>query len=137
MSAKFTFAVDHAHGLVRISMTGFYTEEDLVAFCAARRDAHAELGTAPNMHLTLNDLRGMKIQGREIVQAFQDMLSDPAYRSRKLAFVTDANLVRSQLMRSIAGREDARCFASIAEAEDWLLSNDAAIAWPRRVSSGG
>ena len=40
MSDKFTFTLDRARGLVRISMHGFYTAEDVAAFFDARRKAH-------------------------------------------------------------------------------------------------
>ena len=65
MSDKFTFTIDHARGLVRIGMRGFYTLKDVTAFFDARRRAHAELGLPPNAHLTLNDLRVIE---REIEQ---------------------------------------------------------------------
>ena len=45
------------------------------------------LGCAPNAHLTLNDIRGMNVQAQDIVDAFQEMLAAPEYRSRRLAFV--------------------------------------------------
>lgn len=61
MSDKFTFTLDRARRLVRISMHGFYNLKDVAAFFEARRQAHAELGLPPNQHLTINDLRDMKI----------------------------------------------------------------------------
>ena len=121
MSADFSIHVDPVRNLVRIVMSGFFTEADIAAFAEARRQAHKRLRCAPNAHLTLNDLRGMKIQPSETVAAFQAMLAAPEYRSRRLAFVIGPTLTRGQLQRAIGGR-DARCFEDPAEAEAWLFA---------------
>jgi len=120
MSAEFHIDVDSARNLVRITMSGFYSAADIEAFLVAREAAHRRLACAPNAHLTLNDLRGMKIQSQDAVVAFRRLLADPAYRSRRLAFVIDRTLARAQLERALADR-DARCFSSCEEAEAWLL----------------
>ena len=112
-------------------MAGLFTAADIAAFLEARRRAHAELACAPNAHVTLNDLRGMKIQSQEAVAAFRLMLSDPAYRSRRLAFVAGQTLARSQLMRALGDR-DARCFDNIEEAEAWLFDEAEEVQPPLR-----
>jgi hypothetical protein len=61
------------------------------------------------------------------VATFGDVLSDPRYRSRKLAFVVSKTLARSQLGRALAGR-DARCFETVAEAELWAFADAARAA---------
>jgi len=101
-------------------MGGLFTLADIEGFLAARSEAHAKLRCAPNRHLTLNDLRDMKIQHQEVVAAFREMLAAPDYRSRRLAFVAGPTLAKSQLMRALSGR-DARCFDDPASAEAWLL----------------
>lgn len=108
-------------------MAGLFTPADLDAFLEARRHAHAALRCGPNQHLTINDLRGMKIQSQETVAYFRELLADPAYRSRRLAFVAAPTLARSQLMRALDGR-DARCFDDPVEAEAWLLDDKRSIA---------
>jgi hypothetical protein len=133
MNANFSFQTDRALDLVRIQMSGLFTSDDIAAFLEARRRAHAELRCGPNQHLTLNDVRGMKIQSQDAVSAFRLMLSDPAYRSRRLAFVASQTLARSQLMRALAGREDAGCFDSVEEAEAWLLADKPAVQEWRRA----
>jgi hypothetical protein len=125
MDADFSFTIDRSRDLVRIRMAGLFTIGDIAAFLEARRRAHDELGCAPNRHVTLNDLRGMKIQSQEVVATFRAMLADPAYRSRRLAFVAGQTLARSQLMRALDGRE-ARCFEHVEEAEDWLFAEEMA-----------
>ena len=130
MSDKFSFAIDRSRGLVRITMAGFYTLEDIRDFVAARKRAHEELGWAPNAHLTLNDVREMKVQPQETVQAFQAMLMAPEYRSRRLAFVVNKSLAQAQLARAVAGRE-AHFFNDIASAERYLFA-EASDAQPAR-----
>lgn len=124
MSVKISIRVDSARDLVRIRMAGFFSPEDVTAFIHARAQAHAQLRCGPNQHLTLADLRGMKIQPQEAVAAFQAMLAQPEYRSRRLAFLIGTTLTRSQLIRTLAGRDGFRLFHSEKEAEAWLLEGD-------------
>jgi hypothetical protein len=127
MSASFSLQADRARDLVRIRMSGLFTTADIGAFLEARQKAHAELACAPNQHVTLNDLRGMKIQPQDAVAAFRLMLSDPAYRSRRLAFVISQTLARSQLARALNGRDHVRCFDDVGEAEAWLFADAPAV----------
>jgi hypothetical protein len=127
MTASYTFRVEPWRDLVRIEMAGLFTPADIHAFLKARQRAHAQLRCGPNQHLTINDLRGMKIQSQEAVACFRELLADPACRSRRLAFVAAPTLARSQLMRALDGR-DARCFDNPEEAEAWLLDDRRSIA---------
>lgn len=119
MSAEYAINADPLRDLIRIRMAGFFTSDDVAGFVAARNAAHAELRCGRNQHVTLNDVRDMKIQSQDMVDAFRAMLSDPLYRSRRLAFLVGPTLTRTQLMRAIAGR-DARCFEDSWAAEAWL-----------------
>lgn len=121
MSADFAIDVDAARDLVRIRMSGFFTPEDIDAFLAARAVAHTQLRCGPNQHLTLNDLSDMKIQSQDSVEMFRAMLADPAYRSRRLAFVIGRTLARTQLQRAL-DRRTARCFDDSWAAEAWLFA---------------
>lgn len=121
MSADFSFQVDPSRNLVRIRMGGFFTLDDIEAFLAARHEAHQQLTCARNAHVTLNDIRDMKIQSQEIVDAFRAMLASPDYRSRRLAFVVSPTLARTQVMRALDRRE-AQCFEDMWRAEAWLFA---------------
>lgn len=121
MDAHFTFETDASRDLVRVAMTGLFELADVDAFLAARRRAHAGLTCGPDQHVTLNDVRGMKIQPRATVAAFQALLAAPEFPSRRLAFVVAPTLARSQLMRAL-DRRRARCFTDLDEAEAWLFS---------------
>jgi hypothetical protein len=127
MSAAYSITAEPEHDLIRIRMSGFFTREDVTGFLAARREAHALLTCGANQHLTLNDIREMKIQAQDIVDAFRDLLADPECHSRRLAFIVSPTLARTQLVRAMAMR-DARCFEDAAEAEAWLLDRKAQAA---------
>src|SRR3546814_20172976 len=116
MNATYSFEIDRARSLVRITMSGLFTLADVDGFVRDRREAHAALGCAPNRHLTLNDVTGMKIQHQEVVTAFREMLAAPEYRSRRLAFVAGPTLAKRPLMRPLSGR-DARCLQELARAQ--------------------
>ncbi len=127
MSDKFTFTLDRDRGLVRISMHGFYSLKDVAAFFKARREAHAALGLPRNAHLTLNDLRDMKIQQQEVIQAFQQGLAVPEEKARKLAIVVDAAMARGQANRAI-NSADTQYFTDIESAEAWLFAEERSVA---------
>jgi hypothetical protein len=135
MSARFSFATDRRLGLIRIAMSGLFNAQDVADFLFARRRAHAELGVVPGGHLTLNDVRAMNIQPQQTVAAFHDLLANPEFPSRRLAFVVAPTLARSQLARALDART-ARCFASVEEAEAWLFEETSEADAPplRRVA---
>lgn len=120
MSAEYRIEADPDRDLIRITMSGFFEASDIEGFLDARRVAHRQLRCGPNQHLTINDLRGMKVQSQESVEAFRQLLSAPQYRSRRLAFVIGRTLAFSQLGRALEGR-DAACFEDMVLAEAWLF----------------
>ena len=128
MNSHFSFEVDRQRNLVKSVLTGLFMPEDVSDFLEARAKAHAKLACAPGQHFTLTDLRAIKILPQKTVDAFCAHLTDPQTRVRRLAFVVAPTLVRSQLKRALAGRDnrDTRCFANPAEAETWLLEEDEA-----------
>lgn len=120
MTATFCVTAEPARDLIRIKLDGFLTPELTADFFRARNEAHRKLRCAPNQHVTIADVRGMAIQAHDIVQRFQSMLADPAYRSRRLAIVTPSTLARMQVHRA-SGNPHARFFADPGEAEAWAL----------------
>jgi hypothetical protein len=140
MHPRFSITVDQPRDLVRIVLTGLFMPEDMSDFLEARRNAHKKLACRPGQHVTLTDLRAIKILPQQAVVAWCAHLTDPKTRVRRLAFVVGLTLVRSQLMRALAGRDcgHTRCFDDLAEAEAWLLEDDqaaGAAAARRRPSS--
>lgn len=132
MSANFSFDVDVARDMVIITLGGFFSRADIEAFLAAREAAHAQLRCGPNEHVTLADVRDMKIQAQDIVAEWGNVLSGSAYRSRKLAFVQASTLARMQLKRAAAMR-DVQYFTTIPDAEAWLFADDDHEEMPRRA----
>ncbi|OQW72405.1 MAG: hypothetical protein BVN33_12985 [Proteobacteria bacterium ST_bin13] len=120
MNAFFSIQADPANDLVKIKLKGFFTPAALQEFKDQRRIVHQQLRCGPNQHLSLADTREIAIQSQEMVAQFHAMLADPAYRSRKLAFVVASSLARMQLMRAIGSRT-AQCFTDPGEAEAWLI----------------
>ncbi len=120
MNPRMSFDVDPARDLVRITLTGFFSPDDVDRFVAARDAAHRQLRCAPNAHVTIVDMRAMQIQAQETVAAFQQVLSDPRMVSRRLAFVVARSLSRLQIKRAAAERA-AEYFTSLEEAECWVL----------------
>ena len=123
MSAEFSIEAEPQRDLIRIRMGGFFAPADIAAFLEARTAAHRELRCGPNQHMTINDIRDMKIQSQEVVDMFRDLLAAPAYRSRRLAFIVSPTLARTQLARTITGR-NAQCFEDFWSAESWLFAPD-------------
>lgn len=121
MEARFSIANDVAHGLMRITMSGFFEPADIARFVAARDAAFRQLKTRPNEHLSLVDIRAMDIQASESVMGFQQVLADPRYRSRRIAFVVGRSLAAMQIRRAAKGR-DTQFFDELDEAEAWLLA---------------
>jgi hypothetical protein len=135
MNDKFSMQADRSCGLIRIVMRGLLTLDDVHDFYEMRRRVHEELGLPKNAHLTLNDIREVKILPQETLSAFCEMLADPDYHSRRLAFIVAPTLVRAQVARAIARRDEARCFDDPAKAERWLLA-ERAPAMPLRRAVG-
>lgn len=123
MPATFDIVCDPDRDLIRIRSAGFYDAEDISRFLTARNVAHARLRCRRNRHVTLHDVREMKIQSQEIVGQFHAVLADPLYRSRRLAFVVASSLARMQLLRAL-GERTAGLFFDETAALRWLLSEE-------------
>lgn len=122
MFARFSINADVPTSMLRITMSGFYELPDIKRFVSALHVEHAKLRCKKNQHVTLVDIRDMKIQPQGSVEGFQSVLNDPALVSRRIAFVVEPGLARAQIQRAAAGRP-AQYFSTIAGAEDWLLSD--------------
>ena len=129
MQASWSIDVDPARSVVRITLRGFFTPADVIAFEADRDVAHARLRCPPNQHLTFTDVREMKIQPQDTVQAFQALLANKRAHSRKIAFLTASSLARMQLLRAAESRT-ARMFTDPVEAERWLFEDEPVNAAP-------
>jgi hypothetical protein len=118
MDARFDFVTVVGRNMIRIKMGGFFSEEDVGRFAAHYRSILTQLD-APG-HLTLADIRQMKIQAQPVVEAFTSLLALPDLRSRRLAFVCSSTLARLQAQR-LTDREGVKFFDDEFEAEAWLI----------------
>jgi hypothetical protein len=124
MPARFSIAVDPLRHLVTLTIAGFYLVEDVDALRDAYREALGLLHCGPNQHLTLTDAAGMRIQSREVVEAFAGIVRDPTLHSRRLAFVVGMSLSRQQIRRlPEPGRTCVGYFAERTAAEAWLFED--------------
>lgn len=126
MDGTFAFTVDPDRDLVRTRLAGFFDDAVIAGYLEARAAAFRQLRCGPNRHLSLTDVREMKIQSQDMVAAFARILADPAYRSRRLAFVVANSLARMQLRRALGERagNGVELFVDMAEAERWLLAGE-------------
>lgn len=117
----YSITAEPARGLLRITFRGFFHLEDLAGYEHAKNAALARLGLAPNVHLTLCDFSGCIPQSQAVLDMFARSISDPRFRSRRLAIVVSSALGTFQAQRVVT-RSDAGFFRDVAEAEAWLLS---------------
>ena len=131
MSARFSFRVEPSRDLVRIEMAGLFTPADIDAFLEARRRAHAELRCGPNQHLTINDVRDMKIQSQDAVARFRELAVRRKAQHRRLSapggqrpsnsgfcFCRKANTARLKSSVRPASRWAVRSAASASESDN-------------------
>ena len=124
MNGNFSLDAEPARDLVRIRIGGFFGPDDLARLTEAWRMTRARLRCSGDEHLTLVDTRAALICSQEMVGHWSALAADPAFRSRRLAFLIAPTLVRQQVSRATT-ELTARSFANEAEAEAWLFSQEA------------
>lgn len=115
----FSFEMDAAAGLVRTRVTGMFRPGDVERYFAAQRQAVRSSGCPFGDHLALVDLRALPVQSQEVVLEFQRRLGAGGV-ARRAALVCGSALLRLQMNRLLADRDDARTFTDEGEAERWL-----------------
>jgi len=129
MTAKYEFSLDHARHLLRITMRGYWTIEDLHAFVGERRVVLTKAGWTAGNHVCLIDLRDYAVQSKEFHTEAHKVASDPRNKLARLAILHSSVLVKMQGDRTIPD-DNRRFFDVEAEAIAWLMgaSNNAAAA---------
>lgn len=127
MEARFSFHVDPARDFVHVVLAGFFSLDAVARFAAVRDVEMTKLRCGRNRHVTLVDIRDMKIQSQDSVNDFQRVLSNPQTRGRAIAFVVAQSLARQQALRVAAGR-NAAWFDTMEAAERWLFDENRAAA---------
>jgi hypothetical protein len=117
---NFSITVDTARDYVEVFLRGFLDGEVVADFDAAYRAAKAQLSADRSKHLALIDITELKIQAQNVIADFGLMLSDPAIRSARLAFVVGESPAKMQLRRLV--HENTATFDTVAEAQNWLFA---------------
>ncbi|RYD59682.1 MAG: hypothetical protein EOP60_01760 [Sphingomonadales bacterium] len=120
-----TIQIDHAHKLVEVRLSGFFTAEDAAWTGEELRASILALGTAAGEHVTLYDATDLSIAPNETVEAVKSMFANPQVRplwARKVAIVSRSALGRMQLQRLREARGDIEIFDDRDAAMAWLLA---------------
>ena len=123
LTASFSVRVDAPHDLIHYIVAGFFDAGGVDSVRAAQAEAERQLTCDVGRHVTLLDISGCRIQSRDTMARFADMLTDPCHRGRALAVVVGGSLARSQIARAVGDRE-VSYFATAIGARTWLLRGD-------------
>jgi hypothetical protein len=122
----FSIDTDPKRRLIRISVSGMLTTEEVTELYRQEYEAIRAMGCPMGSQLVLVDLRECPLQLQDVVGAFQREMHSPN-KAKRLAMVTGGSLSRMQARR-IMQRDDAQLFDTMAEAETWLFGNQARVA---------
>ena len=124
MAYAFEFIPNPRRGVVTINMSGFFLDDAIPLIATGMADALRKLNCGPNQHMTLIDVTGCQIQTQHIVGAFQKLVTNPMFRSRRLAVVVGSSLIKMQIRRIISDDSYARIFDNHSAAEAWLSQTE-------------
>lgn len=127
MDACFSISVDPDRDLLHITLAGFFSVDDVARFSGAITTGLSQLHCGPNRHLTLVDIREMKIQSQSSVGEFQRVLVNARTRGRAIAFVVAQSLARMQAQR-VASERFSAYFETQEQAKNWLFTQHRAAA---------
>jgi hypothetical protein len=115
----YTIATEPANRLVRITISGMLTVEQVASLYREEHAAIREMACPLGQQVVLVDLRKCPLQFQEVVKTFKDKIGGE-HSARRIALVTGDSAARMQARRIIE-RDGAALFATLAEAETWLL----------------
>ena len=121
MDASYQIVIEPSRDLMRVTLTGFFTIDQIQALRAGLVAALASLSCPPGTHRSIFDIRACKIQSQEIVQALRSMSESKGITAQRLAIVAGTSLMRMQLRRIISQDRLARTFDDVRSAENWVL----------------
>ena len=94
--------------------------EEVRAFAEDFRRAAGSMNAGPNEFSLLVETEGNTVQRQDVMSLFQQMLSRPQVRARRIAIVRHGMLGRMQARRLTEQRDDAHVFDNMPDAEAWL-----------------
>lgn len=117
----FSISVEPERKLIRAQMSGFLSPEEVADFSRQEQAAAAAMGCRSGEFLLLVDTVDCVIQSQEVVATFMHVVTTSPLKAGRIAIVRGNSLTRMQTQRIIVLRDEAAIFATLAEAERWLL----------------
>jgi hypothetical protein len=106
--------------LVRAKMSGMLSLEEVHAFAVEMREAAGRMGLGSGEFALLVETQGNTVQRQEVMSLFQDLLTRPQLRARRIAIVRHGMLGRMQARRLAEHSESTQVFDNMPDAEVWL-----------------
>ena len=106
--------------LVRARMSGMLSIEDVEGFAAEFRAAAASMNAGPGEFSLLVETQGNTVQRQDVMGRFQELLTRPQVRARRIAIVRHGMLGRMQARRLTEQSDHAQVFDNMPEADAWL-----------------
>ncbi|RYY10607.1 MAG: hypothetical protein EON55_15975 [Alphaproteobacteria bacterium] len=120
-NAVYTIEADPSRKLLRLTLAGFWSASEAVAFAREQQAAVKKLGPPYGTHLTLADVRNFAVQTQEVTAVIRDLVLHATATSKRIALVGGEGLARIQFTR-ITQRQDVRRFATMEDADFWLFT---------------
>lgn len=117
--------VDPVRRLIRASLCGFFSSEEVAAFAVEEQAAARALGPGP-FDLLIETAGGMT-QAQDVVTAFQRLAETAEVKAARIAVACESSLLRLQLRRILTSDKVA-IFEGLPDAEAWLRRSLAAAA---------
>lgn len=106
--------------LVRVQISGLLTPSEVEAFVADFRAAVQNMKLGPEEFSMLVESEGKTVQRQDVVDRFQELITRPALRARRIAIVREGMLGRMQARRLMEHRSGTGVFESLDDAYHWL-----------------
>lgn len=123
----YAITTDETRSLVRVTLSGFFSPDEVGTFMCDLRDATIAIGCANGGHVVLVDTRDCTLQSQEVVGAFRQLIASTPYRAKRVALVTGQSVSRMQARRLLVD-DRVRMFESVAEAMAWLSATSLHLA---------
>ncbi|MDE0932004.1 MAG: hypothetical protein OSA47_00160 [Novosphingopyxis baekryungensis] len=121
----FALSVEPTRRLISITLPSNIDPAIAREIGAAKARAADQLGDIERGHVTLFDVRALRVQPQSIMQMFADFVRDTPRKSLKVAILVGEGTSRMQFRRlaeAEAIREDLKLFTERTSAVDWLLA---------------
>ena len=116
----YSLAYDADAGFIRMMVKGFWTVEMVEALFAELLPLLSELKASGKRVLVLSDAREFPVQSAEVAERFGRLDPDARRYRERMAMVVGSVLNKMQARRYAVS--DIEFFATMEEAEQWLLS---------------